>query len=93
MRITKTFIIAIPLCFQFGRYLMIAGSGPGGQSLNLQGIWNDKVMPPWACQYTLNINAEMNYSTWRPRPTSPGKTTAFTLALPDKTIPPSLRVA
>jgi alpha-L-fucosidase 2 len=49
------------LYFQFGRYLMIAGSRPGGQPLNLQGIWNDQVIPPWACQYTLNINAEMNY--------------------------------
>ena len=49
------------LYFQFGRYLMIAGSRPGTQPLNLQGIWNDKVIPPWACQYTLNINAEMNY--------------------------------
>ena len=49
------------LYFQFGRYLMIAGSRPGGQPLNLQGLWNDQVIPPWACQYTLNINAEMNY--------------------------------
>ena len=49
------------LYFQFGRYLMIAGSRPGGQPLNLQGIWNYEVIPPWACQYTLNINAEMNY--------------------------------
>ncbi|MEI7730310.1 MAG: glycoside hydrolase N-terminal domain-containing protein [Verrucomicrobiota bacterium] len=49
------------LYFQFGRYLMIAGSRPGTQPLNLQGIWNHEVIPPWACQYTLNINAEMNY--------------------------------
>ncbi len=49
------------LYFQFGRYLMIAGSRPGGQPLNLQGIWNDQVIPPWSCQYTLNINLEMNY--------------------------------
>ena len=49
------------LYFQFGRYLMIAGSRPGGQPLNLQGIWNKDVIPPWACQYTININAEMNY--------------------------------
>jgi alpha-L-fucosidase 2 len=49
------------LYFQFGRYLMIAGSRPGGQPLNLQGIWNNEVIPPWACQYTLNINLEMNY--------------------------------
>ena len=49
------------LYFQFGRYLMIAGSRLGGQPLNLQGIWNNEVIPPWACEYTLNINAEMNY--------------------------------
>jgi alpha-L-fucosidase 2 len=49
------------LYFQFGRYLMISGSRPGGEPLNLQGIWNNQVIPPWACQYTLNINAQMNY--------------------------------
>jgi alpha-L-fucosidase 2 len=49
------------LYFQFGRYLMISGSRPGTQPLNLQGIWNDKIIPPWASQYTININTEMNY--------------------------------
>ncbi len=49
------------LFFQFGRYLMISGSRPGGQPLNLQGIWNDKIIPPWAGAYTMNINLEMNY--------------------------------
>lgn len=49
------------LCFQFGRYLLIAGSRPGSQPLNLQGIWNDQVIPPWASSYTVNINTEMNY--------------------------------
>lgn len=47
--------------FQFGRYLMIAGSRDNGQPLNLQGLWNDKVLPPWNSGYTLNINLEMNY--------------------------------
>ncbi len=47
--------------FQYGRYLMIAGSRPGTQPLNLQGIWNDKVRPPWGSKYTININIEMNY--------------------------------
>lgn len=47
--------------FQFGRYLMISGSREGGQPLNLQGLWNDKRMPPWNSGYTLNINLEMNY--------------------------------
>src|SRR5439155_10014439 len=49
------------LYFQFGRYLMIAGSRPGGQPLNLQGLWNQEVVPPWASAYTTNINTEMNY--------------------------------
>ena len=47
--------------FQYGRYLMISGSRPGGQPLNLQGMWNKDVVPAWNCGYTMNINAEMNY--------------------------------
>ena len=49
------------LYFQFGRYLMIAGSRPGSQPLNLQGIWNESLAPPWDSKYTTNINCEMNY--------------------------------
>ncbi len=49
------------LYYQFGRYLLIAGSRPGGQPLNLQGMWNPYIIPPWAGAYTLNINLEMNY--------------------------------
>ena len=49
------------LVFQYGRYLMIAGSRPGTQPLNLQGIWNEEVIPPWNGAYTTNINLEMNY--------------------------------
>ncbi|WP_409070374.1 glycosyl hydrolase family 95 catalytic domain-containing protein [Aliifodinibius sp. S!AR15-10] len=49
------------LYFQFGRYLLISSSQPGGQPANLQGIWNDRLDPPWESKYTLNINAEMNY--------------------------------
>ena len=51
----------ITLLFQFGRYLMISGSRPGGQPLNLQGMWNDQVALPWCSAYTININTEMNY--------------------------------
>ncbi|HEX7028034.1 MAG TPA: glycoside hydrolase family 95 protein [Gammaproteobacteria bacterium] len=51
----------IELYFQFGRYLLIAGSRPGTQPANLQGIWNREMQPPWDSKYTLNINAEMNY--------------------------------
>jgi alpha-L-fucosidase 2 len=49
------------LYFQFGRYLLISSSQPGGQPANLQGIWNNKMKPPWDSKYTININAEMNY--------------------------------
>nr|WP_233009523.1 glycoside hydrolase family 95 protein [Rheinheimera faecalis] len=49
------------LYFQFGRYLLISSSQPGGQPANLQGLWNHRQDPPWDSKYTLNINAEMNY--------------------------------
>ncbi|WP_210485889.1 glycoside hydrolase family 95 protein [Rufibacter aurantiacus] len=51
----------VSLYFQFGRYLLISSSQPGTQPANLQGIWNDKVSPPWDSKYTVNINTEMNY--------------------------------
>lgn len=51
----------LELYFQFGRYLLISSSQPGGQPANLQGIWNDMLFPPWESKYTMNINAEMNY--------------------------------
>lgn len=47
--------------FRLGRYLMISGSREGSQPLNLQGIWNERLMPPWNSGYTLNINLQMNY--------------------------------
>ncbi len=49
------------LLFHFGRYLTIAGSRPGTQATNLQGIWNHRLNPPWNSNYTININTEMNY--------------------------------
>jgi len=51
----------VALYFQFGRYLLISSSQPSTQPANLQGIWNDKVSPPWDSKYTVNINTEMNY--------------------------------
>jgi alpha-L-fucosidase 2 len=56
------------LYYQYGRYLLIASSRPGGQPANLQGIWNDKTSPPWESKYTININTEMNY--WPAEPTN-----------------------
>lgn len=49
------------LLFQFGRYLLISSSQPGGQAANLQGIWNNEPLAPWDGKYTININTEMNY--------------------------------
>jgi len=49
------------LFFQYGRYLLIASSRPGSLPANLQGIWNPLTKPPWFSDYTININAEMNY--------------------------------
>ncbi|MGI4790217.1 MAG: glycoside hydrolase family 95 protein [Janthinobacterium lividum] len=49
------------LYFQYGRYLLISSSRPGTQPANLQGIWNPEVRPPWSCNYTININTQMNY--------------------------------
>jgi len=57
------------LAFTLGRYLLAASSRPGTQAATLQGIWNNQVAPPWNSQYTVNINAEMNY--W------PAETTAL----------------
>lgn len=51
----------VALMFQYGRYLLISSSQPGGQPANLQGIWNNMLLPPWDSKYTININTEMNY--------------------------------
>ncbi len=51
----------VALYFQFGRYLLISSSRPGGQPANLQGIWTDQLNPMWDSKYTVNINTEMNY--------------------------------
>ncbi|MGD9329003.1 MAG: glycoside hydrolase N-terminal domain-containing protein [Cyclobacteriaceae bacterium] len=51
----------VSLLFQYGRYLLIASSREGTQPANLQGIWNDRMAPPWDSKYTININTEMNY--------------------------------
>jgi len=64
----------VALLFQYGRYLLIASSRPGGQPANLQGIWNDSNRPPWGSKYTVNINTEMNY--WLAEPTGLAELTA-----------------
>ncbi len=49
------------LLFNVGKYLTVAASRAGTRATNLQGIWNEKILPPWSCNYTMNINTEMNY--------------------------------
>jgi alpha-L-fucosidase 2 len=49
------------LYFQYGRYLLISSSRPGTMPAHLQGKWNDKMAPPWACDYHMNINLQMIY--------------------------------
>lgn len=51
----------VAMYYQFGRYLLISSSQPGGQPATLQGLWNDQVNPAWDSKYTININTEMNY--------------------------------
>jgi alpha-L-fucosidase 2 len=51
----------LALYFEFGRYLLISSSRPGGQPANLQGIWNQDLIPAWGSKWTTNINLEMNY--------------------------------
>jgi alpha-L-fucosidase 2 len=49
------------LLFQYGRYLLIASSRPGGLPANLQGKWNESIRPPWRSDYHTDINVQMNY--------------------------------
>ncbi|MBP5338310.1 MAG: glycoside hydrolase family 95 protein [Prevotella sp.] len=58
---SQTDLDLVSLMMQYGRYLLISSSQPGGQPANLQGVWNDKMNAPWDSKYTININAEMNY--------------------------------
>lgn len=51
----------IRLYYQFGRYLLISSSRPGGLPANLQGLWADGLTPPWSADYHININIQMNY--------------------------------
>jgi alpha-L-fucosidase 2 len=62
------------LLFQYGRYLLIAASRPGGQPATLQGLWNESNTPAWDSKYTVNINTEMNY--WLAEPANLAELTA-----------------
>lgn len=56
----------VELYFHYNRYLMLSSTRNGSQPPCLQGIWNDRVSPPWDCKYTVNINLEMNYWSFNP---------------------------
>lgn len=62
----------VELLFNYGRYLLISSSRPGSQPANLQGIWSKYIYPPWRSNYTMNINAQMNY--WPAELTNLGET-------------------
>lgn len=49
------------LYFQYGRYLLISSSRPGGLPANLQGIWAEELQAPWNADWHLNVNVQMNY--------------------------------
>ncbi len=67
------------LLFQYGRYLLISCSRPGGLPANLQGLWNDSNKPPWHCDYHANINIQMNYWPAEPANLSECHTPLFDL--------------
>ena len=49
------------LYFNFGRYILISSSRPGGRPANLQGLWAEELQTPWNGDWHLNINVQMNY--------------------------------
>jgi alpha-L-fucosidase 2 len=49
------------LYFNFGRYLLISSSRPGGLPPNLQGIWAEEIHTPWTGDWHLDVNVQMNY--------------------------------
>ncbi len=69
------------LLFQYGRYLLISCSRPGGLPANLQGLWNDSNDPPWHSDYHANINIQMNYWPAEPANLAECHTTLFDLIL------------
>jgi alpha-L-fucosidase 2 len=79
------------LAFQFGRYLLVSCSRPGGQPANLQGLWNDSMHPPWGGKYTININTEMNY--WPAEPAALGECVEPLIALVEDLTRTGARIA
>ncbi len=59
-QLSKELPLAV-LLYHFGRYLLLSSSRKCQEPANLQGIWNREIRPYWSCNYTTNINVEMNY--------------------------------
>ncbi|MCL2352873.1 MAG: glycoside hydrolase family 95 protein [Firmicutes bacterium] len=59
------------LYFRYGRYLLLSSTICGDLPANLQGIWNDRIDPPWECDYHMDINLQMSY--WMAEPCGMGR--------------------
>jgi alpha-L-fucosidase 2 len=59
--------------FDYGRYLLICSSAPGGWPANLQGVWNGDYDPAWSSDYHNDENIQMNY--WAALPGNLAETT------------------
>jgi alpha-L-fucosidase 2 len=79
------------LYVQYGRYLMLSSSRPGTYPANLQGIWNNKINPPWDSKYTVNINTEMNY--WAVEPLNISECHDALFKMIEEVVPSGQRVA
>jgi len=79
------------LYFNFGRYLLISSSRPGGLPANLQGIWADSIQTPWNGDWHSNINVQMNY--WPAESTNLSELHAPLFALIDSLVQPGMKTA
>jgi alpha-L-fucosidase 2 len=76
---------------QYGRYLLISSSRPGGLPANLQGVWAEELQTPWNADWHLNINVQMNY--WPAEPTGLGELHEPLFALTESLAGPGSKTA
>ncbi len=76
---------------QYGRYLLISSSRPGGLPANLQGVWAEELQTPWNADWHLNINVQMNY--WPAEPTGLGELHEPLFALTESLVAPGSKTA
>ncbi len=81
----------VALYFQYGRYLLISSSRPGGLPANLQGLWAWQMDPPWNADFHTNINVQMNY--WPAEITNLSECHLPLFDLMEKLVAPGGRVA